>query len=411
MPNRGGLIYLTQSEGVSGLADIQHVLGETVNELGALCRSDRINKWSKHKPVRSSLMKKLSDADFRELNYGLSMGRSTSPDLVGGVDYIRPDSLCRPLDFDGYYHNAHPPISSSVSGSLVLFNDGTAKRYALGANAAEPVDDQYEITISDLADLAGRYLAIVWNDDGQVRGITATAPLSEANGYHIDFPSGILEGGTFDAYVVASEYCSNGAVVRRPKGLSTLNAWGTFCALPFNDLRESSLKVFSWAQIGLTLSIQLGLSPSPEGGLVEMPEFIRFYATSVSDTDRFYCTGNAGENSMVFSILEYKIYYDGSWHTRDCSSYGYNVSFNNDSVIATTSATKIYEDSRTSHLIYGENYYVSKIGFSDTSRHSHNLDFAKLRSRYIDVDRSTKTLYAHFLDQESTSAMKVYAFY
>ena len=33
------------------IADVKTVLGETNNDLAALCRSDKINMWAKYKPV------------------------------------------------------------------------------------------------------------------------------------------------------------------------------------------------------------------------------------------------------------------------------------------------------------------------------------------------------------------------
>ena len=33
------------------IADVKTTLGETSNDLAALCRSDKINMWAKYKPV------------------------------------------------------------------------------------------------------------------------------------------------------------------------------------------------------------------------------------------------------------------------------------------------------------------------------------------------------------------------
>ena len=125
MANSGG--YITKP--VRQLADIKTVLGESVDGLGALCTSDKINMWAKWKPVRSSKKTELSDSDRAAVNYGFSWTRyATTTAFLNGVaslgqgvlawTYNKPrgkssSEYFRRLDFNKYQHNAVWPGSGS----------------------------------------------------------------------------------------------------------------------------------------------------------------------------------------------------------------------------------------------------------------------------------------------------------
>lgn len=127
MANSGGIISAPVS-----FADVNSVLGTSHTSLGLLCTDNNINKWAKHKPVVSSVVGVLSDAQLREQNfvrsgqtiqtfYGLKV--KNSPNVVDtgchdvSYDYYKPQGgdseKYRLHDFDNYQHNAAPSVYGS----------------------------------------------------------------------------------------------------------------------------------------------------------------------------------------------------------------------------------------------------------------------------------------------------------
>lgn len=112
------------------IADVQKVLGKSSNDVGTLCTSDNVNKWSKSKPYNISSLGPLVDAEKKGtpaqnaegIFYGLKAS-STATDLSNlhnatyeyvGVPKGGADSPYRPSDFAGYDHNAVPTINGTI---------------------------------------------------------------------------------------------------------------------------------------------------------------------------------------------------------------------------------------------------------------------------------------------------------
>lgn len=152
MSNSNGIISAPVS-----IKDVQEVLGETSNDLAPLCKSGKLNMWSKHKPVvlpklftdgDSEWYKGARDTDFYNgvnccgiRKVGTNLGHFvTTPqtlqtfvfNMAASLTYIRPSggtsSPYRLSDFDGYDHNTpkydktgNKPYSESTN--IVLIND------------------------------------------------------------------------------------------------------------------------------------------------------------------------------------------------------------------------------------------------------------------------------------------------
>ena len=47
------------------IADVKQALGLASNDLGTLCTSNRVNMWSKKKPIKYNKIGELTDAEFK----------------------------------------------------------------------------------------------------------------------------------------------------------------------------------------------------------------------------------------------------------------------------------------------------------------------------------------------------------
>ena len=169
--------------------DVKSILGESSNDLATLCKSDNINKWSKNKPIKHNCLFKPTEAQRKEVNYGISnipyyrlLGVMTQDVIntsmqnatnISTLDTrIEPWHYQKPIggyaspyrlgDFDGYFANASAPIgaiteteiNSSLSGKVsVVFNKNT--------------DTVSSLTFNDLAsdkDFSNQYLGLCLSD-------------------------------------------------------------------------------------------------------------------------------------------------------------------------------------------------------------------------------------------------------
>ena len=169
--------------------DVKSILGESSNDLAILCKSDNINKWSKNKPIKHNCLFKPTEAQKKEVNYGISnipyyrlLGNMAQDVINGSMQnatnistldtHIEPWHYQQPIggyaspyrlgDFDGYFANASAPIGaiteteikSSLSGKVsVVFNKNT--------------DTVSSLTFNDLAsdkDFSNQYLGLCLSD-------------------------------------------------------------------------------------------------------------------------------------------------------------------------------------------------------------------------------------------------------
>ena len=123
-----------------GIQNIARCLGSNSTDLGTLCCSELINKWSLKKPVNLAKKEVLTDAELRSVNYGFSIPvYNNATQLNAAIEngetwgYIKPQSgYYRASDFDGYSHLASNPFLFEVmnksvpegsSTNIVLDND------------------------------------------------------------------------------------------------------------------------------------------------------------------------------------------------------------------------------------------------------------------------------------------------
>lgn len=106
--------------------DVASALGVGVYDLGTLCTSDRINKWSRHKPVSINQVQEVTDEQLAAINYGWNipsyntMKAAWNAYVAGtGWDYIRPSSYFRLTDFNGYNHQQESPLEATLQNTTV----------------------------------------------------------------------------------------------------------------------------------------------------------------------------------------------------------------------------------------------------------------------------------------------------
>lgn len=98
----------------TSIAEVAEVLGESTRDLGRLCVSERINKFSRSKPINVTTYRSITDAERIKANNGLvipkygSLASLREAVLSGNVawNYNRPSKHYRLTDFAWYNHSA-----------------------------------------------------------------------------------------------------------------------------------------------------------------------------------------------------------------------------------------------------------------------------------------------------------------
>lgn len=175
--DNNGRIYIdrtvTPNIGVS-IGDIQHVLGTSDSDLGLLCSDQtwdksvtphvlvpvqRINPYSKIKPVSFASPASPTDAQRKAINYGITapVPSSHPADTKNTLwTYTKPSGLptdwFRIRDFEEYHHNATAPFVGR--GDIDVTQAGGAVSLATFVNVVG------SMTLQDYATLANYYLCV-----------------------------------------------------------------------------------------------------------------------------------------------------------------------------------------------------------------------------------------------------------
>lgn len=136
MSNSGGKITAP----VNIATDIPAVLGISSTDLGTQCKSDRVNQWSKRKPMEYNSPLELSEATMANNHYGVWASVGTDVVLSNNTmrsfpwTYKKPTTYFRATDFNGYYHKAVPPIEFTFPKKLTI-TGGASGNLISGINA------------------------------------------------------------------------------------------------------------------------------------------------------------------------------------------------------------------------------------------------------------------------------------
>ena len=180
------------------IGDIARTIGVASGELGQLCTSEKINKWSRYKPIGSTTPNEIPQSEFKTYKengvskpFGLLMpvisigsyqatidvsGDQTDPSVMNKAsvwEYSKPqkdeskilgeiwgktiygtvnDYRCRKSDFNGYVHRAEPLFN-------INWNDDTSK--GMGVKATVTIGSvDGGVTLEDMG-LSGCYLSMI----------------------------------------------------------------------------------------------------------------------------------------------------------------------------------------------------------------------------------------------------------
>lgn len=197
------------------VSKVKSVLGESTTDVGALCKSQKINMWSRHKPVhiantpfpdRSSDWWRGSNLDCgivaRVVSlYTLIKGAQTADTLNGWV-YKRPYggaiSPYRLADFGLYYHKAEPPINGWSCSTQATKGNNIIATLMVADDLATSFGQS--LKLSDIIS-NGKLLSewnlgiVVYDSDGNIKGRVV------GTGTHCEFDtSHLTENKTYTAY-------------------------------------------------------------------------------------------------------------------------------------------------------------------------------------------------------------------
>lgn len=166
--------------------DVYKVLGIGATasgyDVGHACQSDKINIWSRKKPVRYQKLGELTEAEFAHAFYGISEQDAHSVDVIelfkraqASPDwvYLKPEggnsSPFRITDFIGYNHTSVFPYKFQMPSILYIYGDGRETSGTFLVSKQEGGG----FTIQDLyymMDLYGGYeryrWAVMWKPSG-----------------------------------------------------------------------------------------------------------------------------------------------------------------------------------------------------------------------------------------------------
>lgn len=152
-------------------------IGELSTDVGTLCSSDKINKWSKWKPIRKEKIIGIDIADLESVDFGFSYARSNDYVAVSASKwvYLKPTggatSPYRLGDFRNYNHAAIKLVHLPIFTEINIF-----EKESHTITFTVPTSVLGQLQMSDfLAPLVNQYLAVVIS-----AGITGTFVLTSA---------------------------------------------------------------------------------------------------------------------------------------------------------------------------------------------------------------------------------------
>ena len=194
MSNTNSLISSTD---VRQFQDVKTVLAETVNNLGSLCRSGKVNKWSKWKPIIYATVSGITEQILKSQNYGFTI--PTFQDIASAISstyvwaYNKPVKYNRIGDFRNYLHAAIMPYNIIMPDYMTVGD--SAIEVKLIDTTASMTYKAYNLKLSDM--LPNYYFGVIIKRDSQVQIKTVSTVVSaDSNIINISDCSLLQSAGT-----------------------------------------------------------------------------------------------------------------------------------------------------------------------------------------------------------------------
>ena len=165
---------------------IKNTLNATTNDVGALCISNKINHWSKWKPMRI-ICTTLTDELIQSNNYGITILKASTPlqllTLIEqnnniGYKYLKPNisSGYRLGDFRNYNHDADVPTTSFYNDGDVVNIGNVSSTYSKPIFILQRTDQVNAINLNDIYPSMNRGIAFYDEDNNIIEWSTTTIP-------------------------------------------------------------------------------------------------------------------------------------------------------------------------------------------------------------------------------------------
>ena len=245
------------------IADVKTTLGETSNDLAALCRSDKINMWAKYKPVELNKTFTSDEFDFenRKWRDNATWYRGADFEGVGicGIKIAHSSTLqsltdlydkgqsnwsrvkvgstfaCpyRLSDFIGYKHAATAPFKRPFVTSKTNENGSVFATMMI-----KNLDTENELTMQEFGKLSETYLGLALKDAAGrlVYFMTTDKPLKNG-GVNVEMQGIAFAPGDYKAYLFL---CSAVLTLNKPP------MQATYYTIP--DFKPSVVNITSEAQ-------------------------------------------------------------------------------------------------------------------------------------------------------------------
>ena len=192
--------------------DVKSVLGESSNDLAALCKSSKINVWAKYKPTVFPSPFPDDWYKAKDGNYGLNItvdnrvsswsalvAEYSKPNNGYSNIYIRPSggatSPYRLGDFRGYNHKAKPEISDYLAATNYIEDSPISLSVAYNAITV----DGDQVSYKDVEVYKGLYFGYVITDiSGKTLKLIVTA--STTSSYEVRIAARTLLAGNYRLY-------------------------------------------------------------------------------------------------------------------------------------------------------------------------------------------------------------------
>ena len=245
------------------IADVKTVLGETNNDLAALCRSDKINMWAKYKPVELNKPFTSDEFDFTNNHWrdnatwfkgadfegvgicGIKIAHSNTLQSLtelydkglGNWERVKVGSTfacpCRLSDFVGYKHAATAPFKKPFVASKTNENGSVFATMMI-----KNLDTENELTMQEFGKLSEAYLGLALKDAaGRLVYFMTTDKTLKDGGINVEMQGIAFAPGDYKAYLFL---CSAVLALNKPP------VQATYYTIP--DFKPSVVNITSEAQ-------------------------------------------------------------------------------------------------------------------------------------------------------------------